>query len=46
MFLVTMEMIVRTNEHKKNPTTELSHEHKWTVIISHWQCEICGRTYG
>jgi len=30
---------------RKNEATAF-HEHKWTVITSHWQCETCGRTYG
>jgi len=26
--------------------SQKQHEHKWTIVTHHWQCEICGRTYG
>lgn len=35
-----------TNQIPKNRVSEKQHEHRWTVITSHWQCEICGRTFG
>jgi len=25
--------------------SKTQHEHKWTIVSHHWQCETCGMTY-
>jgi len=27
-------------------SSQKEHKHMWTVVSHHWQCGICGRTYG
>jgi len=36
---------METNQIPRN-TDQHPHEHRWTVLTSYWECEICGRTYG
>jgi hypothetical protein len=35
------------NEHNdKSENSKERHEHEWSVVSDHWQCEICGKVFG
>ena len=38
-------MSVTIHENQSTGNKE-KHEHRWRVVSDHWQCEICGRTFG
>lgn len=38
-------MYVVTNKEQLGRNKE-KHEHEWHVVSDHWQCEICGKTFG
>lgn len=38
-------MYVIENKEKSESKNE-KHEHVWRVVSDHWQCEICGKSFG
>lgn len=38
-----MSIIIHKDQSNENRE---KHEHIWRVVSDHWQCEICGKTFG
>lgn len=36
----------QTNKIIENKSDQEIHQHRWIILTSHWECEVCGRTCG
>lgn len=32
--------------HNQSNKNKEKHEHRWHVVSDHWECAICGKTFG